>query len=176
MTDWTIKYTATVGEDGDESASVLATCDDEVKSTLAIDSTGIEGPARAVPIDVMERCIALYRKKNPKSKAPKVDDAPDQDIETVLMEMKTALQSLNPKAKGPRDTAMNRKLIRAPMKACGATAHDWSFVIDKQLASVRNDPEKHKYLSLATLGIPRNFQRVLDMADAPEKAQRRLLE
>jgi hypothetical protein len=35
-------------------------------------------------------------------------------------------------------------------------------VIRRQLASVRSRPETHKFLSLSTLCVPRNFSRLLD--------------
>ncbi|KKK67840.1 hypothetical protein LCGC14_2950040 [marine sediment metagenome] len=85
-------------------------------------------------------------------------------VEGVLSAMRDAVQSLNKRAHGPRDTPKNRKDILRPVKECGATLEDWRLVITRQLESIRPDQEKWAYLSLATLSVPTNFQRKLDTA------------
>lgn len=97
-------------------------------------------------------------------------DEPPSEIAEVLAAMTKAVKALNPANHGPRDNPENRKAIRRPMKACSATVDDWRAVIDRQLISVRSDPEKWKFLTLSTLSVPKNFERILnDPASGSEK-------
>jgi len=99
-----------------------------------------------------------------------VASAPDLMVEGVLAAMTDAVKQLDPKKRGPRDAPQNRKDIMRPVKECNATLEDWQLVIRRQLASVRSDRSKWVYLSLGTLGVPKNFQRLLDAPAVESKS------
>lgn len=110
-------------------------------------------------------------------KIDKIDTPSGGDlIEGVLKAMTEALQELQPSKLGPRNCSTNRKLIRRPVKECGASLEDWQTVIRRQLNNVRKDPDAWRYLSLATLGRPKNFQRLLDQIEPEKTAPQRRAE
>lgn len=122
----------------------------------ANDHPWLESPAEARDCD---------KPSKPSRRKPRVAP-PDELVTHVLAELRKAVQELDPSLSGPRDTPGNRELLAKLHAAEMPTAEQWSTVIRRQLASVRNNPAAHKYLALSTLCVPRNFSRLLD-APAP---------
>ena len=111
-------------------------------------------PYRTVP----SLTVPKTELSKPKGSTPRIP----ADCQEVYDAMRDGLRKLNPKATGPRHSKENQRLVRAPMTACGATLDDWKAVIAAKVAEGMARPESRKYLRLATLGIPKNFQRALD--------------
>jgi hypothetical protein len=113
-------------------------------------------------------CLPLPPNKPASPSALPVDPL----VAHVLGEMQAACRELNPQAAGPTDCKGNRKLIAKCMADTSATPEQWTHVIRAQLASVRGQPQNHRYLALSTLCVPANFLRLLDAPVARPREQR----
>ena len=130
-------------------------CSPPTGDTPANEPPGTDSPAEAR--ECSPPAVAAARSRRSPRRTP-----PDDLVVHVLAEMARACRELDPQNSGPRDVPGNRDLIAKLHAAQTPTAEQWTTVIRRQLASVRGDKAKHRWLSLSTLCVSANFARLLD--------------
>lgn len=158
------------GHSNGQSSPTSGGCPDEGEAEGEAEADSLRSeppltpPGKSVPPHTLEseqEALALS------GEAEATDPTPPL-VRHVLDELTRAKASLEPGARGPRDTPANRKLIAAATKLHALDAQLWSLAIRRQLANVRTNRSNWTYLSLSTLCRPNNgvMGRLIDAPDS----------